>query len=127
MKAHHCTGETAYLVSIYFSQQKDICSRKSSLELICSDGLGGNDRDVANVVSKSGQKVIFLEEKEAKVIKLLLKNLAVGLFYERTILPLAQIAMRTNCQRDYLVKSQIAKRSTCQKDLLVTRQFTKRH
>ena len=83
-KAHHCTGETAYLVSIYFSQQKDICSRKSSLELICSDNLGGNDRDVANVVSKNGQKVIFLEEKEAKVIKLLLKNLAVGLFYERT-------------------------------------------
>lgn len=67
MKAHHCTGETAYLVSIYFSQQKDICSRKSSLELICSDSLGGNDRDVATVVSKNGQKIIFLEEKEAKV------------------------------------------------------------
>ena len=40
------------------------------MELICSDGLGGNDLDVASIISKDVQRPIFFDAIEAKVTRI---------------------------------------------------------
>ena len=40
------------------------------MELICSDGLGGNDLDVASIISKDVQRPIFFDAIEAKVTRM---------------------------------------------------------
>ena len=62
-------GEAAYLISMYFAERQLTCQRKTQLELICADGLGGNDREVAYVIATDKQTKIFLDEEEAKVSK----------------------------------------------------------
>ena len=59
--------ESAYFISTYFADPVDVCRRKTNLELVCSDGLGGNDDEVAYVIAKNKQSQIYLDEKEAKV------------------------------------------------------------
>ena len=54
-------------MSIYFVDRGQVCQRKSNLELICSDGLGGNDRELAYVISENRQNNIFIDQKDAKV------------------------------------------------------------
>ena len=52
---------------MYFAERQLTCQRKTQLELICADGLGGNDREVAYVIATDKQTQIFLDEEEAKV------------------------------------------------------------
>ena len=59
---------------MYFVDRAEVCRRKTNLELICSDGLGGNDHDLAYVISTKKQTQIFIDEKEAKVKYLRGKN-----------------------------------------------------
>ena len=58
------------MVSVYFVERAEVCKAKTNLELVCSDGLGGNDQDLAYVISKDNkQSQIFLDQKEAEVKK----------------------------------------------------------
>jgi len=55
---------------VYFTNPKAVCNKKSIKELICADGLGGNDEDAVHIIKKDLEQIsLFLNIHDAEVFK----------------------------------------------------------